>query len=294
MGREPTMNPDSSAPDVLLAGCGDLNTQVGLRLSAQGLSVLGIRRRPERRRLPFQVIQRDLTESAGKALPAAESVVVALTADTTDAAGYERAYRETLRGLAAMLPEAPRRLVFVSSTSVLGEHGGKVVTEEIPPAAERQTAQVLNGRLRRCCWRPSRTPPSCSTGRSLSVQPASTAADAVDSSNGCCTAGQLTTGGSPTGSTAKTWSPSSRTSFRLSSLQHCFTLPTLSLRRWARCWHSWPIVWVSRLRKTAVTVPLLGKPSTLPACAACLARGTCDFPPSVRATTHCWPMSASR
>lgn len=137
------MNPDTSAPDVLLAGFGDLNTQVGLRLSAQGLSVLGIRRRPERRRLPFQVIQRDLTESAGKALPAAESVVVALTADTSDAAGYERAYRETLRGLAAMLPEAPRRLVFVSSTSVLGEHGGKVVTEEIPPAAERQTAQVL-------------------------------------------------------------------------------------------------------------------------------------------------------
>ena len=204
------MNPDTSAPDVLLAGFGDLNTQVGLRLSAQGLSILGIRRRPERRRLPFQVIQRDLTESAGKALPAAESVVVALTADTTDAAGYERAYRETLRGLAAMLPEAPRRLVFVSSTSVLGEHGGKVVTEEIPPAPERQTAQVLLAAEQDAAElfdgtvtvRPAGI---YGRGRSRLIERVSD------------TAGQLTTGGSPTGSTAKTWSPSSRTSFRLSS-----------------------------------------------------------------------------
>lgn len=133
----------TSAPDVLLAGCGDLNTHVGLRLSAQGLSVLGVRRRPEQRRLPFPVIQRDLAEPAGRALPAAQTVVVALTADRSDAAGYQRAYRDTLIGLARMLPQAPRRLVFISSTSVLGAQDGRTVTEDTLPTPERETAQVL-------------------------------------------------------------------------------------------------------------------------------------------------------
>lgn len=137
------MNPPSAPPDILLAGCGDLNTALGLRLHAKGHSVLGVRRSREQRRLPFDVIQRDLADPDGSPLPAAETVVVALTADQSDAASYEQAYRRTLQGLSKMLPQPPRRLVFISSTGVLGAHEGQTVTEETPPHPERETAQVL-------------------------------------------------------------------------------------------------------------------------------------------------------
>lgn len=136
---------------VFLAGCGDLNTQVGLRLHAQGHRVTAVRRSREERSLPFPVLQLDLAAAGAgpgsapgaDALPEADAVVVALTADSSDAEGYTRAYRHTLQGLAAALPRAPERVVFVSSTSVLGEHDGAVVTEQTVPAPQRETARVL-------------------------------------------------------------------------------------------------------------------------------------------------------
>ncbi|WP_120005866.1 NAD-dependent dehydratase [Nesterenkonia muleiensis] len=136
---------------VLLAGCGDLNTQVGLRLHAQGHHVTAVRRSSEQRCLPFPVRQLDLAAAGAgpgsvpgtETLPEADAVVVALTADSSDAEGYTRAYRNTLHGLVSALPRAPERVIFVSSTSVLGEHDGAVVTEQSVPAPQRETAQVL-------------------------------------------------------------------------------------------------------------------------------------------------------
>lgn len=134
----------ATAPaDVLLAGCGDLNAEVGRRLSSQGHRVIGVRRRSVQSSVPFTVLQRDLAEPGTQKLPAAKAVVVALTADRRDAAGYQRSYRSTLTGLAAMLPQAPQRLIFISSTSVLGDYHGQVVTERTPPAPVRETAKVL-------------------------------------------------------------------------------------------------------------------------------------------------------
>lgn len=128
---------------VLLAGCGDLGAHLGLRLSALGRRVTGVRRRPQQSRLPFEVLGMDLAAPDGARLPSADAVVVALTSDTRDAAGYERAYRRTLRGLADALPQPPKRLVFVSSTSVLGDDHHQPVTEQSKPAPQRETAEVL-------------------------------------------------------------------------------------------------------------------------------------------------------
>lgn len=134
----------SAALRVLLAGVGDLNTHAGLRLQAQGHHVTGIRRSQETRPLPFSVLAHDLTTTQNPGdLPQADAVVVALTADSSDAEGYTRAYRDTLRGLAAGLKAPPQRVIFVSSTSVLGDQQGQTVTEEALPQPERETAQVL-------------------------------------------------------------------------------------------------------------------------------------------------------
>lgn len=128
---------------ILLAGCGDLGSHVGLRLASSGHEVTGVRRRPASGGLPFTVRAMDLVDPRGAQLPDADAVVVALTADSRDAAGYERAYRRTLQGLAEALPErGVPHVVFVSSTSVLGQHAG-TVTEETPARPASDTAEVL-------------------------------------------------------------------------------------------------------------------------------------------------------
>lgn len=126
----------------LLAGCGDLNTAVGMRLHAAGFEVTGVRRSPEQQNLPFPVISRDLT-ATDQDLPQSDAVVVSLTASSRDAAGYRRAYRDTMTGLARALPAPPQRLIFVSSTSVLGELEGHTVTEATTPQPTRDTAREL-------------------------------------------------------------------------------------------------------------------------------------------------------
>ncbi len=90
---------------VLLAGCGDLGERVGTLLHAQGTPVTGIRRRPKPHGLPFPVLGMDLAEPDRRhELPAADAVVIAMTADEPTHEGYERAYRQTLAGLASILP----------------------------------------------------------------------------------------------------------------------------------------------------------------------------------------------
>ena len=127
---------------VLLAGCGDLGTAVGHRLIATGHHVTGVRRRPNSGGA-FEVRSMDLADPGSARLPQADAVVVALSADGPEAESYERAYRVTLRGLAAVLPQLPQLVVLVSSTGVLGDHHGVTVTEETEPVPTRATAEVL-------------------------------------------------------------------------------------------------------------------------------------------------------
>ncbi|MCT1607313.1 SDR family oxidoreductase [Nesterenkonia massiliensis] len=128
---------------VLLAGCGDLGSKVGALLHAGGIEVTGLRRRAAGTDVPFPVMSRDLSAPDGEALPEVDAVVVALTSDTSDAAGYKRTYRQGLKGLAAALPHRGIRVIYVSSTSVLGTLAGQCVTEETVPQPERATARVL-------------------------------------------------------------------------------------------------------------------------------------------------------
>jgi nucleoside-diphosphate-sugar epimerase len=146
MSSAPSAQTRPSTPEghhVLLAGCGDIGAHVGQLLHQAGHQVTGVRRNAHAARVPFPVIGMDLADPGTALLPAAQAVVIALTADSYDAAGYERAYRQTLRGLAKALPQAPERVVLVSSTGALGEHDGQVVTEETEPRPERATGQVL-------------------------------------------------------------------------------------------------------------------------------------------------------
>ena len=128
---------------VLLAGCGDVGTALGLRLSDRGWAATGVRRHADRLPAPLAGASLDLTDPGEARLPDVDAVVVTLTADGHDVAGYEHTYLGGLRGLRRALGKQEPLVVLVSSTGVLGGGDGERVTETTPPDPQRPTAHVL-------------------------------------------------------------------------------------------------------------------------------------------------------
>ena len=134
---------DTESRRVLLAGCGDVGTALGLRLSDRGWSATGVRRHADRLPAPLAGVSLDLTDPGETRLPDVDAVVVTLTADGHDVAGYEHTYLGGLRGLRRALGKQEPLVVLVSSTGVLGGGDGERVTETTPPDPQRPTAHVL-------------------------------------------------------------------------------------------------------------------------------------------------------
>ena len=106
----------------MLLGCGDLGARIGTTLAAAGHHVTGVRRDVSALPDGFVGVAADLAADALPDLPA-DLLVITLTPDRRDAAGYRRAYVDAVRrGLEAVLRTgAPSRAVLVSSTSVYGD-----------------------------------------------------------------------------------------------------------------------------------------------------------------------------
>jgi nucleoside-diphosphate-sugar epimerase len=140
---------------ILIAGCGDVGTTLGLALNAAGHSVWGLKRHPGDLPPGIQPLAADLANPATlNALPPElDAVVYSAAAAGFSAAAYEAAYVAGVRNLLAALKQAgqhPRRLLFTSSTSVYAQHQGEWVDENSPAEAEgfsgrciRQGEQLL-------------------------------------------------------------------------------------------------------------------------------------------------------
>lgn len=131
---------------VLIAGCGDLGTEVGLRLAARGERVVGWRRSPGRIPAGIEGVAADLTQ----ALPAiphdTDVVVIATAAGDRSEAAYRSAYVDATRNVLYALDRdgvRPRRILFVSSTAVYGDFDGGWVTEESPAESPAPTARLV-------------------------------------------------------------------------------------------------------------------------------------------------------
>jgi nucleoside-diphosphate-sugar epimerase len=133
---------------VLIVGCGYVGTALGLRLSAQGHVVFGLRRNPAALPQGIRGVAADLLQPATLAgLPQElDSVVYAVGASGRTDAAYHDAYvvgLQHLLGALAPQSESLRRVLFVSSTAVYAQTDGEWVDETSPCDATHFSAQRL-------------------------------------------------------------------------------------------------------------------------------------------------------
>jgi nucleoside-diphosphate-sugar epimerase len=125
----------STSPSLLIAGCGDVGTRLGLRLAAAGWTVHGLRRAVEKLPAAILPVAGDLqADACPPNWPTGELdyLVYCAAATEHDEAGYRAAYVEGLRrvlGWLALHGQIPKRLLFVSSSGVYGQQAGEWVDE---------------------------------------------------------------------------------------------------------------------------------------------------------------------
>lgn len=131
---------------VLIAGCGDLGTEVGLRFAADGHRVVGLRRSPERLPAAIEGYAADLTHGRPEIPPDTEIVIVATTADRRTQDAYRATYVEGLSNLVDAVQDRcvrTPRFLLVSSTAVYGVTDGSRVDEDTPAVPASSTGPVL-------------------------------------------------------------------------------------------------------------------------------------------------------
>ncbi len=131
---------------VLMAGCGDLGTEIGVRFAELGHRVVGLRRTPDRLPAGIEGRHADLTGELPELPADTDIVVVALTAEQYTAEAYRAIYVDGLRNTLDALDRddiRPRRVLFVSSTAVYGVRDGGWIDEETPASTTSATGSVL-------------------------------------------------------------------------------------------------------------------------------------------------------
>lgn len=138
-----------AAPCVLIAGCGDIGSRLASQLLPHEWTVYGLRRSTDR--LPSGVVgvSADLFDARlPEQWPEGEIdyLVYCATPSERDEAGYRAAYVEGLRHVldwTRRSGQRPKRLVFVSSSSVYGQQQGEWVDEASPTQASGFSGEVM-------------------------------------------------------------------------------------------------------------------------------------------------------
>jgi nucleoside-diphosphate-sugar epimerase len=131
---------------VLLAGCGDLGTEIGLRFAARGHRVVGLRRRAALLPAAIEGLSVDLSVDRPLVPRDTDIVVVALSAARPTPDAYRAAYVEGLRNVLDGVEAAgasPSRFLLVSSTAVYDISDGSWFDEATPAAGGSGTGAVL-------------------------------------------------------------------------------------------------------------------------------------------------------
>jgi nucleoside-diphosphate-sugar epimerase len=133
---------------ILIAGCGDIGSALGVRLSADGHQVWGLRRSAGALPAEIHTLRADLTlADTLHVLPGElDAAVYIATPDGYDDAAYEAAYVRGPENLISALSAAGHsatRLILVSSTSVYTQTDGQWVDEDSPTQPVNFSAKRL-------------------------------------------------------------------------------------------------------------------------------------------------------
>lgn len=138
-----------SEPSVLIVGCGDVGGRLARQLLAQGWQVSGLRRSVEHLPAGVWPIAADLAEPTIPAAWPAQSpdyLVYCVAASQHDEAGYQQAYVEGLRHVLGWLGERgqrPRRILFVSSSSVYAQADGQWIDEDAETEPQGYSGRMM-------------------------------------------------------------------------------------------------------------------------------------------------------
>lgn len=136
-------------PSVMIAGCGDVGSRLGLQMSRAGWTVYGLRREAAGLPVPILPVAGDLlADQCPRNWPNAELsyLVYAASASQHDEPGYRQAYVEGLRNVLGWLEQRgqrPKRLLFLSSTGVYGQNQGEWIDETSTTEPNGFTGQVM-------------------------------------------------------------------------------------------------------------------------------------------------------
>lgn len=138
-----------AAPSILIAGCGDIGGRLASRLLSEGWTVYGLRRNPAKLPTGVRGVNADLFDAR---IPGQwpegriDYLVYCATPSERDEAGYRAAYVQGLRHVLGWIERSgqkPRRVLFVSSSSVYGQQHGEWVDETSPAEASGFSGQVM-------------------------------------------------------------------------------------------------------------------------------------------------------
>ncbi len=133
-------------PRILIAGCGKIGYPLAQML-AKSHSVWALSRRPRTAHAPLQFVQADLCLADSlKALPECiDTLVYCVSPTERTEQGYRDVYLEGLRNLWGALARqgSSPRLLYVSSTSVYGQHQHEWVDEQSPTEPRNFSGQIL-------------------------------------------------------------------------------------------------------------------------------------------------------
>lgn len=132
---------------ILIAGCGDIGSKLGIQLGSAGYAVWGLKRDPRGLPSPIQPLAADLSNPATLQLPPhLDAVIYSATAASFSAADYQAAYVDGVHNLLTALRQTGQslqKLLFVSSTSVYGQSSGEWVDEATPAQAAGFAGECL-------------------------------------------------------------------------------------------------------------------------------------------------------
>ncbi|GLK87142.1 SDR family oxidoreductase [Pseudomonas turukhanskensis] len=139
----------SIAPTLMIAGCGDVGSRLGQQLHAAGWQVYGLRRSVAALPQGIVPVAGDLTAADCPAQwpeGPLDYLVYAAAATEHDEAGYRRAYYDGLANTLNWLKQrgqAPKRVIFVSSSGVYAQDGGVWVDEQSPAEATSYSGRIM-------------------------------------------------------------------------------------------------------------------------------------------------------